>query len=269
MSISSHQAGQTSQPLDAPAWGAVFVMALCCAVLIASEFMPVSLLTPIALDLHMSEGQVGQEAMHGREHDRFNQALINKGFDVETGVKSISKGLGLLKKLTPIQQLACTVVMEHATAHLAIQWLSHADLNRLSDPKTLAMWQWHALEELEHKTVSYDVYKMLGEDQWLNRLIAVCAVMGVVLPVSIYAAIVIAYKHGSHKNREEFVQGLKLLFGQDGFLRPLLTKAPDFLKKDFDPRNDDTEELEKIWKEKLLGQNGILNQFYRNNKVAS
>lgn len=60
MSISSHQAGQTSQPLDAPAWGAVFVMALCCAVLIASEFMPVSLLTPIALDLHMSEGQVGQ-----------------------------------------------------------------------------------------------------------------------------------------------------------------------------------------------------------------
>jgi predicted metal-dependent hydrolase len=240
-------------------------MALCCAVLIASEFMPVSLLTPIALDLHMSEGQVGQEAMHGREHDRFNQALIKKGFDVETGVKSISKGLGLLKKLTPIQQLACTVVMEHATAHLAIQWLSHADLNRLSDPKTLAMWQWHALEELEHKTVSYDVYKMLNEDQWITRFIAVCAVMGVVLPVSIYAAIVIAYKHGSHKNREEFIQGLKLLFGQDGFLRPLMTKAPDFLKKDFNPRNDDTVELEKIWREKLLGKNGVLNQFYRNN----
>lgn len=43
-----------------PSWGAVFVMSLCCAVLIASEFMPVSLLTPISSDLKMSEGQVGQ-----------------------------------------------------------------------------------------------------------------------------------------------------------------------------------------------------------------
>jgi predicted MFS family arabinose efflux permease len=30
------------------------------ATLIASEFMPVSLLTPIAADLHMSEGRAGQ-----------------------------------------------------------------------------------------------------------------------------------------------------------------------------------------------------------------
>ncbi|WEX91058.1 MFS transporter [Sinorhizobium garamanticum] len=42
------------------AWGAVFSMALCVAVLIASEFMPVSLLTPIARDLVMTEGQAGQ-----------------------------------------------------------------------------------------------------------------------------------------------------------------------------------------------------------------
>ncbi|MDT3380053.1 MFS transporter [Labrys neptuniae] len=42
------------------AWGAVLSMALCVAVLIASEFMPVSLLTPIAADLGISEGRVGQ-----------------------------------------------------------------------------------------------------------------------------------------------------------------------------------------------------------------
>ena len=44
----------------AAAWGAVVSMALCVAVLIASEFMPVSLLTPIANDLAMTEGQAGQ-----------------------------------------------------------------------------------------------------------------------------------------------------------------------------------------------------------------
>lgn len=41
-------------------WGAVFAMSLAAFVLVASEFMPVSLLTPIASDLHITEGQAGQ-----------------------------------------------------------------------------------------------------------------------------------------------------------------------------------------------------------------
>lgn len=41
-------------------WAAVSALTLCVSTLIASEFMPVSLLTPIASDLHVSEGQGGQ-----------------------------------------------------------------------------------------------------------------------------------------------------------------------------------------------------------------
>lgn len=41
-------------------WSGVFAMTLCVFVLIASEFMPVSLLTPIASELHITEGQAGQ-----------------------------------------------------------------------------------------------------------------------------------------------------------------------------------------------------------------
>lgn len=44
----------------AGAWGAVFALTLCVATLVAAEFMPVSLLTPMAADLHLSEGQAGQ-----------------------------------------------------------------------------------------------------------------------------------------------------------------------------------------------------------------
>lgn len=48
---------------DAPAhranWGGVFAMTLCVFALIASEFMPVSLLTPLAADLSVSEGLAG------------------------------------------------------------------------------------------------------------------------------------------------------------------------------------------------------------------
>ena len=44
----------------APAfWGGIFAMTLCVFTLIASEFMPVSLLTPMAADLRVSEGLAG------------------------------------------------------------------------------------------------------------------------------------------------------------------------------------------------------------------
>ncbi|KGP42355.1 MFS transporter [Morganella morganii] len=41
-------------------WSAVFAVAFCVACLIIAEFLPVSLLTPIALDLDVSEGLAGQ-----------------------------------------------------------------------------------------------------------------------------------------------------------------------------------------------------------------
>jgi predicted MFS family arabinose efflux permease len=49
-----------ARPSQAGAWGAVFALTLCVSTLIASEFMPVSLLTPIASDLHLTEGHAGQ-----------------------------------------------------------------------------------------------------------------------------------------------------------------------------------------------------------------
>ena len=60
MSTVDITAGRRAVAAHPPAWGAVFSMALCVVVLIASEFMPVSLLTPIAQDLGMSQGQAGQ-----------------------------------------------------------------------------------------------------------------------------------------------------------------------------------------------------------------
>jgi predicted MFS family arabinose efflux permease len=54
-------AGLRDHPRQAPsAWGGVFALALGAFALVASEFMPVSLLTSIAQDLHVSEGRAGQ-----------------------------------------------------------------------------------------------------------------------------------------------------------------------------------------------------------------
>jgi predicted MFS family arabinose efflux permease len=49
----------TTEPRRAN-WSGVLAMSVCVFALIASEFMPVSLLTPLAADLHVSEGAAGQ-----------------------------------------------------------------------------------------------------------------------------------------------------------------------------------------------------------------
>lgn len=52
---------QSSEIEQQPAyWSGIFAMTLCVFALIASEFMPVSLLTPIATDLNVTEGLAGQ-----------------------------------------------------------------------------------------------------------------------------------------------------------------------------------------------------------------
>jgi len=59
MSLNTEVADEVSVPAH-PAWGTVFAMAFGVFGLITAEFLPVSLLTPIAASLQVSEGQAGQ-----------------------------------------------------------------------------------------------------------------------------------------------------------------------------------------------------------------
>jgi predicted MFS family arabinose efflux permease len=63
MEIAHHQSQALQRSVERTTgggWPAVFALTLCVSTLIASEFMPVSLLTPIASGLQVSEGQAGQ-----------------------------------------------------------------------------------------------------------------------------------------------------------------------------------------------------------------
>lgn len=59
-SLATDSTSRTAPVATRQTWSAVGSMSLCVALLIASEFMPVSLLTPIASDLHASAGMAGQ-----------------------------------------------------------------------------------------------------------------------------------------------------------------------------------------------------------------
>lgn len=60
MAVAATPATRQSAISQRQIWSAVGSMALCVAMLIASEFMPVSLLTPIAADLGATDGLAGQ-----------------------------------------------------------------------------------------------------------------------------------------------------------------------------------------------------------------
>lgn len=62
MNAEVHLQATASSATGAPTahWGGVYAMTLCVFALIASEFMPVSLLTPLANDLQVSQGLAGQ-----------------------------------------------------------------------------------------------------------------------------------------------------------------------------------------------------------------
>ena len=56
----THNGATIDKANETAHWSGVFAMSLCVFTLIASEFMPVSLLTPIASDLKITEGMAGQ-----------------------------------------------------------------------------------------------------------------------------------------------------------------------------------------------------------------
>jgi len=91
-------------------WSGVFAMSLCVFALIASEFMPVSLLTPIAADLHVTEGMAGQGI------------AISGAFAVLTSL-SISWLAGGMNRKTLLLALTALMAVSGAVVALASNYL--------------------------------------------------------------------------------------------------------------------------------------------------
>ncbi|MED5387669.1 MAG: metal-dependent hydrolase [Pseudomonadota bacterium] len=208
-------------------------------------------------------GFIGQEAIHSREHDRLNAFLKARGMDTAVAEKTVKAGLWLLSRLPASQQLACTTFMEHFTASLAEQLLTDEDFRRRADPALLTLWEWHALEELEHKSVTYDVYNLVG-NRWYQRLLALPLVVGSLTPGLLISWSWMVAREGKATDWKDIAEGVTLLLGRKGFITKILPLMPEFFARDFHPDQRDTSALEKEWREKLFGENGVLRDAWRN-----
>ncbi len=105
---------------------------------------------------------IGQEAMHGREHEDYNAALFHAAPVSEDVERLVIYLLGALQKSLPkYWQLSLTIALEHLTAILADALLSEPRILEDCDERYAALWNWHALEETEHKSVAFDVWQTI------------------------------------------------------------------------------------------------------------
>ncbi|HET8730338.1 MAG TPA: metal-dependent hydrolase [Moraxellaceae bacterium] len=219
------------------------------------------------LDAQVS-GFIGQEAFHGREHEQLNNWFRERGYDMATSDRLIRFSLGLLELLPASQQLACTALMEHFTAELAEEWLTNMEFRAGADPRMLQLWSWHALEELEHKAVAFDVHERVSQQPYAERMLAVPLVAVALLP-SIFAAwgwqVV---KQGELFNVEEHRRGWKVLFARGGFIKRVLNRMPPWFEMGHHPNDHDTRKLEREWRARLFGAQGELLAQFRNREAV-
>ena len=198
------------------------------------------------------KGFIGQEAMHGREHEDYNDALTAKGMPADRYERIVLKLLNFFRRFTPkSSQLAGTIALEHLTAILAHRILS--DKSRLQDaePRFAAIWHWHALEETEHKAVAYDVYASVMKNRFLAYI---CRCFALIMSTTIFFLMLTPFYLGLVTREKGQLFNLKgwwrvtvYLWGPRGALLRALPDWLDFFRPGFHPWDHDNRQyLEEI-----------------------
>jgi uncharacterized protein len=194
------------------------------------------------------KGFIGQEAHHSLQHKRFNIALKEKGLDVPRLEGVFEKDLAWsIKKRSNEQRLAFTVCVEHMTAMLANDFLTNPERLRGMDPTIEHLMRWHAVEEIEHKSVAFDLYMdCVGDRDLLRRSMKI-------------AAVLLSYRFAKYtvkllwwSKRMPSWKDLKgywsFMYGKGSLMRSIAQPYKDFFREDFHPWDHDDRHLIDEWK---------------------
>jgi predicted metal-dependent hydrolase len=109
-----------------------------------------------------------QEVVHSREHLAFNRRVTEAGYDTSRLEKKVEDRLAYIATKPPIASLAVTMALEHFTAILAHALLANPRYLKGADKESGDLWRWHAIEEIEHKGVAFDTWR-LATRNWPRR----------------------------------------------------------------------------------------------------
>lgn len=204
-------------------------------------------------------GFIGQETMHGREHDRLNAILHDMGYPTRSVDRATGFVLGAVHNRAPRSvQLALTAAAEHYTSVLAEQILADDAFGRQEVPEELrALFRWHALEECEHKSVAFDVYRQQVGNEAVRLLVMDVATV-IIAGVTAAALLSCVITDRAARNPIRFAASLLNLRRSPFARRAILARIAEYHRPGFHPDDRDTEELVARWREELFGETGDL-----------
>jgi predicted metal-dependent hydrolase len=195
-------------------------------------------------------GFCAQEGFHRREHERYNQTLCAlRGYDLKYMEDRLEKNIALGKKwMSPLDQLATTAALEHITAIMAESALAEdSPMVDIADPAMRELWSWHAAEEMEHKSVAFDVYRAVGGTEKLRKRMMRVATFFLIIDV------MVGLVHMLRRDKKMWslrlwAQGWKFLFFRGGILRRVWPAYREYFREGFHPWQRDTRVLLDDWK---------------------
>lgn len=186
-------------------------------------------------------GYAAQEAFHTREHEDYNRALRDLGYDVP---RLEARARDLLAESpidTPEWNLAVTCAIEHVTASFSIAVLREPEL-LLQDaaPAYRRLWTWHALEELEHAAVALNVYasataNMSSWKRYLIRVTAMAVVMALLNYLVVRNIASMARSDGISRGPRLWLRYLNVTWRRPGFMRLGFRSFIRYFAPRFDP----------------------------------
>lgn len=187
-------------------------------------------------------GFIGQEAMHSLEHEQFNNFLKQHNFPVEETEKHLKTLLLMLKKLPPRHQLAITCALEHLTAIMADMILNKEDLRGRIDSSMKDLWTWHAIEEIEHKGVAFDVFKNVNGTYNERVFYQILSTFTLIT----FTGYIMSYYYVKNPEKikiKDIYQGIKLTWGVKGAFTSIIPNWLKYFRKDFHPWDEENQYL--------------------------
>ncbi|WP_290867922.1 metal-dependent hydrolase [Aquabacterium sp.] len=128
-----------------------------------------------------------QEAQHSMVHEQYNQRLRQQGIDVDRLTRWLDDLLfkNYRGRFSREYTLAITCALEHFTSIGAHSLFDERDVMKHADHRLRAMYSWHAIEEVEHKGVAYDVMNDYAKVGYVKRIAAMLHT-SVMFPLTIH-----------------------------------------------------------------------------------
>lgn len=192
---------------------------------------------------------IKQEAFHGREHDNWNKALINLGYKKIQEFDDNLRELRLWSRdnVPAAARLSGTAASEHYTASLAHIFLhKRPDLIKGAAKPFQYLLAYHALEEIEHKAVCYDLYQIVS-GSYFSRILGLIFTTFDLMRLVRSRQIYLMKKDGlwNWKNR---LKAWKFVWGSKGLVWTLVPYVLNYLRPNFHPwETDERSMLEKTF----------------------